>query len=125
MMCKPSTSLPRVFVFIFVATTVLFATASLQSSEKAYISYVWKYKRTSPKGTNEYLKRYKIFQENVDFINAFNSRNKDGLKLGLGPFTDLTQKEFATKYLMKPVHAIEKNTVKITESRKSNSNCLR
>eukprot|EP00892_Ulva_mutabilis_P010408 jgi/Ulvmu1/773/UM010_0147.1 len=43
----------------------------------------------------ERAKRYKIWQDNVDYIEQQNSK-ESSYKLALGPHTDLTEEEFKT-----------------------------
>jgi Papain family cysteine protease/Cathepsin propeptide inhibitor domain (I29) len=44
--------------------------------------------------------RYRIFKDNLKFIEQTNAKNLS-FKLGIGPFTDLTNEEFREKHLMK------------------------
>ncbi|OMO49857.1 hypothetical protein COLO4_38330 [Corchorus olitorius] len=46
------------------------------------------------KDMNEKAKRFKIFKENVAFIDAFNAANNKTYKLGVNQFADLTNEEF-------------------------------
>lgn len=60
--------------------------------------------------SEEGLKRYRIFKENINYIKKVNSE-EESFKLGLGPFTDLTFEEFTS-------FAGSKN--ELTERRKDN-----
>jgi hypothetical protein len=54
-------------------------------------------------GLYPYEARREIFAGNVAFINRFNSDSEAAgstLRLGVGPFADLTQQEWASSYLM-------------------------
>lgn len=46
--------------------------------------------------TEEGLKRYKIFKQNLKFIENFNTERKS-FRLGITPFTDMTNEEFKTQ----------------------------
>jgi len=58
----------------------------LQSFQKQYSS------------EQEKLERFQVFRDNVAYIRAFNSRNKDW-KMGVNEFADLTHEEFKRNYL--------------------------
>nr|KYP49573.1 Ananain [Cajanus cajan] len=46
------------------------------------------------KDPQEREKRFKIFQDNVNYIEAFNNANNKPYKLGINQFSDLTNEEF-------------------------------
>lgn len=50
------------------------------------------------KDADEKEKRYKIFKENVERIEAFNQGTNRTYKLGVNKFTDLTNEEFQVSY---------------------------
>lgn len=54
-----------------------------------------------PLDSFEGVRRYKIFKENLRWIDAENSKNT-GVTYGIGPFTDMTTEEFKSKYLVDP-----------------------
>ncbi|CAH9094701.1 unnamed protein product [Cuscuta epithymum] len=47
---------------------------------------------------NEHNHRFKIFEENVNYINTFNAKPNKSYKLGINKFTDLTNDEFHKIY---------------------------
>ena len=51
-------------------------------------------------GEESYEERYSIFKENLEYIHLVNSKS-DSLTLVVGPFADLTYKEFSSKSLRK------------------------
>ncbi|CAH9112092.1 unnamed protein product [Cuscuta europaea] len=46
----------------------------------------------------EHQLRFKIFEENVNYINAFNAKPNQSYKLGINKFADLTNREFREIY---------------------------
>jgi C1A family cysteine protease len=62
--------------------------------------YHYLYKKDYDLNSEEGLKRYKIFKQNLRIIEETNSINLS-YKLKIGPFTDLTNEEFKETYLMK------------------------
>ncbi|EEF39859.1 senescence-specific cysteine protease SAG39 [Ricinus communis] len=50
------------------------------------------------KGNVEKEKRFKIFKENVEFIESFNNNGNKPYKLGINAFTDLTNEEFRASH---------------------------
>lgn len=61
---------------------------------------LWHYafKREYNINSEEGLRRYKAFKENVKYIKETNDENL-GFKVGLGPFTDITWEEFSKNFL--------------------------
>nr|GLL30369.1 senescence-specific cysteine protease SAG39-like [Ipomoea trifida] len=60
----------------------------------------------------EKSKRYKIFKENVEYIDAFNKAGVKSYKLGINAFADLTNKEFeASRNGYKLPHDCSSNTL--------------
>ena len=59
--------------------------------------YEKKYELNSEEG----LKRYRIFKDNLKIIKEHNSR-QDDYRLGVNKFADLSTEEFSEQYLMKP-----------------------
>jgi len=43
-------------------------------------------------------RRFKIFAENLEYIEKFNNGGKKSYKLGLNPFSDLTEEEFIASH---------------------------
>jgi KDEL-tailed cysteine endopeptidase len=62
--------------------------------------YHYLYKKNYDLNTEEGLKRYRNFKNNLSFIEETNSKNLT-YKLKIGPFTDMTFEEFKEIYLMK------------------------
>ena len=60
---------------------------------------LWHYMMEKPYDLNTELaiKKYKVFKKNIKMINTENLQNKT-YKLGLGPFTDITEEEFMENY---------------------------
>lgn len=58
----------------------------------------WKKNHTKLYGTAEDGKRYKIFRDNYNFIQAHNVKKDSTYKLGLNQFSDLTHNEWASLY---------------------------
>ncbi|XP_022848064.1 senescence-specific cysteine protease SAG39-like [Olea europaea var. sylvestris] len=54
------------------------------------------HKRTY-KSNEEKSKRFKVFKDNVEFIERFNKAGKNKYKLGINEFADLTNEEFVAK----------------------------
>ncbi|CAI9782055.1 unnamed protein product [Fraxinus pennsylvanica] len=50
------------------------------------------------KSNEEKLKRFKVFKDNVEFIEKFNKAGKNKYELGVNEFADLTNEEFLAKY---------------------------
>merc|ERR1711966_100082 len=48
---------------------------------------------------NEYLHRYKVWKDNLEFVRTWNSDHNNGFKVGMNEFADLTDDEFAEHYL--------------------------
>lgn len=63
--------------------------------------YHFIYEKTYDLNTEEGIRRYKIFKQNVKEINHVNAQNLS-YKFGINKFSDLTSEEFAATYLMKP-----------------------
>jgi C1A family cysteine protease len=59
------------------------------------------FKKDYDLNTEEGMKRYRAFKENLKYINEENSKNL-GYKLGFTPFTDLTNEEYVSTYLSNP-----------------------
>ncbi|KAH7861933.1 hypothetical protein Vadar_032787 [Vaccinium darrowii] len=53
------------------------------------------------KDSEEREKRLKIFKDNVEYIESFNKAANKPCKLGLNPFTDLTNEEFKRRNTLK------------------------
>lgn len=68
--------------------------------EELFKMYHSVYKKSYHLNSMEAKERFKSFNENLKFINEVNSRNLT-YKLGLGPFTDMSNAEFRQKILMK------------------------
>ena len=58
----------------------------------------WKLKHGKEYDAEEHTKRARIFSENLDFIRAENNKGHS-YRLGVGPFTDLTNDEFASRFM--------------------------
>ena len=72
--------------------------ADIEDDFRAFLAH---YERGD--GPYPYEARREIFADNVAFINRFNSDSEAAgstLRLGVGPFADLTQQEWASSYLM-------------------------
>ncbi|OMO61099.1 hypothetical protein COLO4_33560 [Corchorus olitorius] len=86
-------------IFVF-GTSLVFQGSSrtLQSQDESSMherhdQWMAQYGRVY-KDLNEKAKRFKIFKENVAFIDSFNAANNKPYKLGLNQFADLTNEEF-------------------------------
>merc|ERR1711988_1186836 len=60
--------------------------------------FVEKYKK-SYANEEEFKKRYVIFNENMAIADAHNKHPNATFSMGVGPFADLTQAEFAASFL--------------------------
>ncbi|XP_031132255.1 ervatamin-B-like [Ipomoea triloba] len=83
------------FRLILVALFLVGAWASqevsmLERHEEWMVRYGRSYKDDAEKA-----KRFKIFKENVEFIESFNKAGNLSYKLGINQFTDLTKEEFS------------------------------
>jgi len=76
-------------------------------SEDLFNMYHLYFNKTYLLGSYEAAKRFNIFNDNLDYINEVNSRNLT-YKLGIGPFTDMTNVEYREKILMKEKDLLEK-----------------
>ena len=83
------------FKLLFISL-LSFGSAS-SSYENEFKSYVEKYNKHY--NQNEYVKRYNIFSENMDYIKYSNSNTSKTYKLGINNFTDMSRTEFNKKYL--------------------------
>lgn len=71
-----------------------------QPKKEVFKAYHKLYEKKYDLNTEEGLSRYRIFKDNLKFIEETNTKNL-AFKLGIGPFTDLTNEEFKEKHLMK------------------------
>ncbi|CAG9331412.1 unnamed protein product [Blepharisma stoltei] len=86
-------------VFFTFYSKINISTSALSQfnlEEEEFKSYILKYNKNYNK--DEYLKRFKIFRDNLGFIH---NQNALGLTwtVGINQFTDLTTQEFKAKYL--------------------------
>ncbi len=70
------------------------------SKKELFRAYHHVYKKQYDINSEEALKRYKVFKNNLKFIDAHNERNEE-FKMKIGPFTDMDDNEFRDKVLMK------------------------
>ena len=83
------------FKLLFISLlSVGFASSSYENEFKSYVEKYNKHYNQS-----EYAKRYKIFSENMDYINYSNMNTSKTYKLGINNFTDMSKSEFNRKYL--------------------------
>jgi C1A family cysteine protease len=71
-----------------------------QAKKEVFKAYHQVFQKEYDLNSEQGILRYKIFKENLKFIEETNSKNLS-FKLGIGPFTDMTNEEFKEKYLMK------------------------
>ncbi|CAI8591028.1 unnamed protein product [Vicia faba] len=79
---------------------------------KAHQQWMTKYGITYT-NSSEMQKRFRIFKENLDYIEKFNSAGNKTYTLGLNPYSDLTTEEFKASYtgLKLPSHAYSSKTI--------------
>ncbi len=70
----------------------------LDTSDSSFKSYIQRFNKIYV-NDDEYKLRYNTFKTNLEYINTFNQQsdsnmNKYSLKLGLGPYTDLSSDEY-------------------------------
>ena len=94
-----------VYINVFIFLQLLLSSYHYQSNKCHYKEnpiynefnkFIEEYNRNYTK--SEYLKRYEIFSENLNYINYVNKQNKT-YKLGINNFTDITHEEFKYLYL--------------------------
>nr|GLL30368.1 senescence-specific cysteine protease SAG39-like [Ipomoea trifida] len=104
---------------IFALALVFAMSASLATSRtlpdssmvERHDQWMARYERVY-KDEVEKSKRYKIFKENVEYIDAFNKAGAKSYKLGINAFADLTNKEFqASRNGYKLPHECSSNTL--------------
>jgi len=102
-------------ILVFLAlVAIAFAVKSLVDEQKQqFLEFQHKYKKWY-KTTAEFDYRFQVFQENLK--TAAESQKKNPLaKFGVTKFSDLTQEEFRSSYLMSPSDADIKSRVKLPE----------
>jgi hypothetical protein len=62
--------------------------------------YHFLYKKHYDLNSEEGINRYKVFKENVKYINEMNSKS-NSFTLGIGPYTDMTVEEFGDQFACK------------------------
>ena len=67
------------------------------NSYKDFESYITKYNKHY--SSNEYLYRFNIFKNNINYINYNNNYKKLSYELGINNFTDVSKEEFKYMYL--------------------------
>jgi cathepsin L len=69
--------------------------------ETEFNAYIIKYNKNynQKKNETEYLMRYKLFSENMEYIKYSNMNTTKTYKLGINNFTDMSKMEFNRKYL--------------------------
>jgi len=85
-----------IFSLVSYSSARLFSTSQYES---AFSSFLVKHERSYPR--EEMLFRFKVFQDNYDFIhqhNEYNQKNNIHYTVGVNQFADLTQDEFRIKY---------------------------
>jgi cathepsin L len=83
-----------------VAILSLFCVAVLASESRyqtAFTDYMQKYSKSYH--SDEFQARYKIFKQNMDFVEAHNMNNMKSYKLAMNAFGDLSHDEFKKYYL--------------------------
>ncbi|XP_047173139.1 ervatamin-B-like [Vigna umbellata] len=91
--------------FIAVCAVMLWTCAYQAMSRTLYESSVaeafqqWKSQHGRTYADDaEKEKRFKIFEKNLEYIEKFNNAGKKSYKLGLNPFSDLTEEEFIASH---------------------------
>ncbi|XP_020097748.1 ervatamin-B-like [Ananas comosus] len=94
------------FIFLsIIATTALLRCLEVASLDKPeywltperHEKWMAQYGRVY-KDADEKQRRYKIFKDNANYIEAFNKEGKHKYTLGINQFTDLTTEEFVSTY---------------------------
>ncbi|XP_028760525.1 zingipain-2 isoform X2 [Neltuma alba] len=92
-------AMPILTFFSFLLFTSSLATRSDKEVMSIYEEWLVKHRKASnSNGLGEKLRRFKIFKDNLKYIDDHNSQNHT-YKLGLNGFADLTNHEYATMYL--------------------------
>jgi C1A family cysteine protease len=84
--------------FAFVASLVVLSGADKPDYEAMWTKFKADYNKQYPANDDTQQKRFKIFKDNVDFIEASNDA-KLSYELGVNGFADLTWDEFASTHL--------------------------
>lgn len=92
--------------YYLVTLLCIFATSyhakSLSSSDQIFVSIKheeWKAQHGRYyESKEEKEKRFKIFKDNLEYIESFNREGSRTYKLGINEFADLTNEEFLAKY---------------------------
>ena len=71
---------------------------SLSSLKDNFDNYLNKFNKNYTE--NEYWNRLDIFTDNINYINKHNNKNHS-YSLGLTPFTDISNEEFQSDYVLK------------------------
>lgn len=91
-------------VFLFLLLCVMWASPSAADRDersdprmKRFEEWMAKYGRVY-KDKDEKMRRFQIFENNVNRIETFNSRNGNSYTLGINQFADMTNNEFVAQY---------------------------
>ena len=109
-----------IFSIILVSILCINAIDSKETFQFKYVDKFNAYLKEYHKyyNTSEYWKRYYIFENNYDYIQTHNGKNKT-YSLGINNFTDVSRDEFRSMYLKgltKNYHPIKKNYHKYDNS---------
>ncbi|KAI3725475.1 hypothetical protein L1987_65263 [Smallanthus sonchifolius] len=95
MSSRNRTSLAGLLLLFLSASLISHAASRLLSGNENHEQWMGRYGRKY-KDVDEKERRSKIFQENVRYIESFNSAMNKGYKLAVNEFADLTNEEFIT-----------------------------
>jgi len=73
--------------------------AGIGMSEEAEFTKFTKRHKKRYETKQEYMHRFKVWKDNLDFVRSWNSDEASGFKVGMNEFADLTDDEFAEHYL--------------------------
>ncbi|KYR02954.1 cysteine proteinase [Tieghemostelium lacteum] len=96
-----------VSLLLLVLTIVIVSIEGTKFSEVEYRNTFTQWMITYQKeySANDFLKRYQIFKNNMDFVDEWNSKGSETI-LGLNLFADLSNDEFVNTYMM-PKYDVE------------------
>lgn len=81
-------------------STEILESLNLKPTKEVFKSWHYAFKRPYDLNSEEGLKKYRVFKDNIKYIKKINSE-QNSYKLGLGPFADLTSEEFSNLYTTK------------------------
>lgn len=75
----------------------IFESLDKKPTKDVFKTWHFAFKRPYDLNSEEGLKRYRVFKDNIEYIKKVNSE-QNSFKLGLGPFADITFEEYTQKF---------------------------